>query len=129
MSDSSRSSHTVRREVAVRSSMWPRTTDALRAAGHGVIWAGDWARDPGDRAILEAAHRDSRVLVTLDKDFGELAIRYNLPHSGIRRLVETPVVEQAVLCEQVFERHGAELFAGALITADLERIRVRPASG
>jgi predicted nuclease of predicted toxin-antitoxin system len=69
------------------------------------------------------------VLVTLDKDFGELAIRYNLPNSGILRFVETPVVEQAALCEQMFERHGAALIAGALITADLERIRVRLTNG
>jgi predicted nuclease of predicted toxin-antitoxin system len=34
----------------------------------------DWAKDPGDEEILTQAHREGRVLVTLDKDFGELAV-------------------------------------------------------
>jgi predicted nuclease of predicted toxin-antitoxin system len=32
-------------------------------------------------------HAESRVLVTLDKDFGELAIMKGAPHAGIIRLV------------------------------------------
>ena len=43
---------------------------ALTEAGHDVVWAGDWDSDPGDEAILAHAHREGRVLVTLDKDFG-----------------------------------------------------------
>jgi len=70
------------------SSIWPRTAEALRSMGHDVVWVGDWSHDPGDRAILDEAHRDGRILVTLDKDFGELAVRYAVPHSGIVRLVE-----------------------------------------
>lgn len=49
----------------------PRTRAALADAGHDAIWAGDWESDPGDEAILERAEREARVLVTLDKDFGE----------------------------------------------------------
>lgn len=93
--------------------------------GHDVVWVGDWPHDPGDRAILDEAHRDGRILVTLDKDFGELAVRYAVPHSGIVRLVETPVVQQPSLCERVFERHTDDLASGAVVTAGPERIRVR----
>ena len=46
----------------------------IAAAGHDVQWVGDGVGDPGDAAILSTAHAESRVLVTLDKDFGELAI-------------------------------------------------------
>jgi predicted nuclease of predicted toxin-antitoxin system len=53
---------------------------------HDVIWSGLWPKDPGDIAILAAAHSEQRILVTLDKDFGELAILKGLPHSGIVRL-------------------------------------------
>ncbi|MCZ7562896.1 MAG: DUF5615 family PIN-like protein [Burkholderiales bacterium] len=52
----------------------PRTRTALAAAGHDAIWTGDWTPDPGDEAILEFAQRESRILITLDKDFGELAV-------------------------------------------------------
>jgi len=98
---------------------------ALRASGHDVAWAGEWPRDPADRAILEAAHREGRVLVTLDKDFGELAVRHGLRHSGIVRLVLTPVSEEARLCERVLALYGAELANGAIVTAAPERIRIR----
>ncbi len=107
------------------SSIWPRTADALRRMGYDIVWVGDWSQDPGDRAILGEAHRDGRIRVTHDKDFGELAVRHAVPHSGIVRLVEMPVVQQASLCELVLERHADELHAGAVITADPERIRVR----
>jgi predicted nuclease of predicted toxin-antitoxin system len=46
----------------------------LQSAGHDVAWAGDWPADPGDEEILGRAHAEGRVLVPLDKDFGELAI-------------------------------------------------------
>jgi hypothetical protein len=48
-----------------------------RSAGHDVVWAGEWHEDPGDEEILERAHVEGRILVTLDKDFGELAIVYH----------------------------------------------------
>lgn len=57
----------------------------LQSAGHDVIWAGEWSKDPGDDEILERAHREGRILVTLDKDFGELAVFRGIPHSGIIR--------------------------------------------
>jgi len=41
---------------------------------------------PTDQDILQAACRDSRILITLDKDFGELAVAFGRPHSGIVRL-------------------------------------------
>ena len=111
------------------SSIWPRTVDHLRAGGHDVVWAGDWPRDPGDEAILATAHRERRILVTLDKDFGELAVRHGRPHAGIVRLVAIPVADQAWLVERVLTRRATGLANGAIVTADPERIRVRPSGG
>jgi predicted nuclease of predicted toxin-antitoxin system len=59
--------------------------DALQAAGHDVVWTGDWPQDPGDDEILNHAHQEQRILITLDKDFGELAVVQARPHSGIIR--------------------------------------------
>jgi predicted nuclease of predicted toxin-antitoxin system len=66
--------------------------------GHDVVWASDWPSDAGDEEILAAAHADSRVLVTLDKDFGELAVARGHPHSGIVRLVGFRAAEQGPAC-------------------------------
>jgi predicted nuclease of predicted toxin-antitoxin system len=105
--------------------VWSGARDTLAAAGHAVIHAGDWARDPGDEEILDRAFREGRILVTLDKDFGELAIVRALPHAGIIRLVEIPARQQGTICQQLLQRYASELDLGALVTATLNRVRVR----
>jgi predicted nuclease of predicted toxin-antitoxin system len=94
--------------------------------GHDVVWAGAWDEDPGDEEILAFAHREARVLVTLDKDFGELAILHDHPHSGILRLVNLPARRQAVLCERALAQYGPELEQGAIVTVEPTRVRIRP---
>jgi predicted nuclease of predicted toxin-antitoxin system len=97
----------------------------LEAAGHNVIWAGNWETDPGDEEILSIAHREGRVLVTLDKDFGELAILFGQPHSGIIRLVNLSSKEQGEICTKVLARYETNLTNGALITAERDWVWVR----
>ena len=63
--------------------VWGGVAETLTVAGHDVRWMGDAEQDPGDEAIMRIAHEENRVLVTLDKDFGELAIVYAKPHCGI----------------------------------------------
>jgi predicted nuclease of predicted toxin-antitoxin system len=97
----------------------------IQAAGHDAIWVGDWDEDPGDEEILARALAEGRILVTLDKDFGELAIGRGLPHGGILRLVNFPARHQAKACLHVLSLHGAELEAGALVTAQPGVLRIR----
>jgi predicted nuclease of predicted toxin-antitoxin system len=111
------------------SSVWGLAMVKLRAAGHDAEWVGDWPRDPGDDAILAIAHREQRILITLDKDFGELAVRKGATHSGIVRLVRVPVEDQARVCLQVLRDHGQDLLDGAIVTAGPRRLRLRPPNG
>jgi predicted nuclease of predicted toxin-antitoxin system len=98
----------------------------LESAGYDVVWSGEWERDPGDEEILAIAYRDGRILITLDKDFGELAIVRGMPHSGIVRLVNLSSKQQAIVCLRVLELYRDELISGAIITAELKRVRIRP---
>lgn len=107
--------------------VWGGACEVLKALGHDVIWAGEWTEDPGDREILAHAHHEARILVTLDKDFGELAIVHDTPHSGILRLVDVAARQQAPMCQQVLALHAKELSQGAIVTADRGRLRIRPA--
>lgn len=52
---------------------------ALRKHGHNVVWVRTAKPGIEDRAILEWAQTENRLLITLDKDFGELAFGRNLP--------------------------------------------------
>ena len=98
---------------------------ALVAAGHDVTAAIDWPRDPGDEEILSAARSEGRVLVTLDKDFGELVIGKGRLHHGIIRLVNLASHQQAASCVHVLEAHPEDLMNGAIITVEAGRLRVR----
>ena len=54
---------------------------ALREAGHDVAWIRTDAPGSSDKDILTRAVAESRTLITLDKDFGELAYHSQLPAS------------------------------------------------
>jgi hypothetical protein len=51
----------------------------LRSAGHDVVWLTTAAPGTSDPEVLAWAARDARVLLTFDKDFGELARASALP--------------------------------------------------
>lgn len=106
--------------------VWGGVQTELVAAGYDVVWTGDWSEDPGDEEILATAYSQGRILVTLDKDFGELAIVRATPHSGILRLVNLSTRQQAAVCLRVLELYGNELASGAIVTAELGRVRIRP---
>jgi predicted nuclease of predicted toxin-antitoxin system len=113
-------------KILLDTCVWGGTRTELAAAGHDVVWTGDWPQDPGDEEILTRAHTEGRILVTLDKDFGELAIVRGTPHCGILRLVNIAARQQAAVCLQVIEQYGAELYAGTIATAGSGRLRLRP---
>ena len=90
----------------------------LERSGHDVAWSAEWPRDPGDVEILAIALRERRILVTLDKDFGELAVVHELPHGGILRLVGLRAMSQGPACQEALARYGTELGQGAIVTVE-----------
>ena len=57
--------------------------DRLRQDGHTVLSIADL--DPGiaDNAVLRLADQNSALLLTADKDFGELVFRMGNIHTGV----------------------------------------------
>jgi predicted nuclease of predicted toxin-antitoxin system len=51
----------------------------LRANGHDVVAVKEWLPGAADEAVLRRAQAEERILVTHDRDFGELAHRRQLP--------------------------------------------------
>jgi predicted nuclease of predicted toxin-antitoxin system len=97
----------------------------MRAAGFDVEWAGSWPSDPGDDEILTRSIAEMRILITLDKDFGELAVRRRVAHCGIMRLVGFAARRIAPTCIQVLRRYEADFTVGCLVTVDQNRVRIR----
>jgi predicted nuclease of predicted toxin-antitoxin system len=48
--------------------------ETLKSAGHDVFWAYTVPRTP-DSELIEKAARERRVVITFDKDFGELVFK------------------------------------------------------
>jgi predicted nuclease of predicted toxin-antitoxin system len=113
-------------KILLDACVWGKAKERIAQDDHDVIWAGDWDEDPGDLEILERAHREGRLLVTLDKDFGELAIVRRIPHSGIMRLVNISAKRQAEVCVYVLDRYREALENGAILTVESNRVRIRP---
>jgi predicted nuclease of predicted toxin-antitoxin system len=98
---------------------------SLKDAGFDTVWSHEMQTDPGDEKILSIARAEKRVVITQDKDFGELAVFFEQPHSGILRLVGFSTVEQVDIVSKVITTHKEDLNLGALITVDRRKIRIK----
>jgi predicted nuclease of predicted toxin-antitoxin system len=69
--------------------------DALRQQGYDVAWIREDAPGSLDVSVLERAELEQRILITFDKDFGELAFRFGLPSTTgiILFRISTPSAE------------------------------------
>jgi predicted nuclease of predicted toxin-antitoxin system len=54
----------------------------LRARGHDVLWIRETAPGIADELVLETARSGGRLLITFDKDFGELVFHRGAEASG-----------------------------------------------
>ena len=111
--------------VLLDTCVWGGVVAPLAHLGHDVQWSGHWDHDPGDHAILETARVQQRVLVTLDKDFGALAILKGMPHAGIIRLSGFRTAQMTAVIDHLLTHYDRDLSKGAIITATPERIRIR----
>ncbi len=55
------------------------TIETLRANGHDVLWARTDCAGWTDLALLEQAEIEGRVVLTLDKDFWQIAVQRKTP--------------------------------------------------
>jgi predicted nuclease of predicted toxin-antitoxin system len=55
----------------------------LRAEGHDVLYAAEMEPGVDDAVVLQRANEQQALLITEDKDFGELVFRQRLVHAGV----------------------------------------------
>jgi predicted nuclease of predicted toxin-antitoxin system len=98
--------------------------DWLRKQGHDVVESRELGPDPGDRALLELAAKETRILVTIDTDYGELIFLENVSHAGLVRLPDVPTRERQLIMQDLLTRYETELQEAAIITVRGGRIRI-----
>jgi predicted nuclease of predicted toxin-antitoxin system len=89
----------------------PSVAQWLRELHHDVFSVYDEARGLNDESIIEKAYHGNYILITNDKDFGELVFRMMKQHKGVillRLKDERPKNKIAVL-KKVLELYSDEL--------------------
>ena len=102
---------------------------ALRQRGHDVVWVHTEAPGSSDEQVLARAQAEDRILITFDKDFGELAFRAMLPASGgiiLFRISAPSAAHVAQVAVAVLE--GRTDWAGHFSVVEDSRIRMKPLS-
>jgi predicted nuclease of predicted toxin-antitoxin system len=103
----------------------------LHALGHDATAVGhDYPFALGDREILDIATAERRIVLTNDKDFGDLVFRDHLRHEGVIlfRLGYVPLDERIAWLERVLADHADRLRDVIVVTHRGIRVRASTTS-
>lgn len=81
--------------------------DYLKNLGFDVKTVVEIKRSLGDKEILTLANNGNRVIITNDKDFGQLIFREKLPHKGVIlfRLLDESSEAKIKRLKEVFSKY------------------------
>lgn len=98
----------------------------LRLDGHDVYEIADAEPSISDDEVLERARERSAVLITADKDFGDLVNRQRLLHTGVIliRFAGASANVKARILATVVREHSSEM-PGAFCVVTGTSIRIR----
>lgn len=100
--------------------------ERLRQDGHQVVYVAEMSPGIVDEAVLEQSHTAGSVLITADKDFGELVFRQHQASAGVLliRLSGLSPVQKAFTVSAAIREHANEL-PGAFAVLGPGNIRIR----
>lgn len=100
--------------------------EALRQSGHEVTDIKETTPGIADRQVLSVANESGAVLLTNDKDFGELIFRDRLFSKGVvlLRFGKLEAAERIELLRSILEEHRSEL-SGAFTVITSVGVRIR----
>lgn len=100
--------------------------ERLRQDDHEVLAVAEMEPGIEDSVVLSRANERDALLVTEDKDFGELVFRQRLVHAGVIlvRLAGLPVATKGGLLCAALKEHGAQMaHAFTVLSPGVLRIR------
>lgn len=98
----------------------------LRQKGYDVEAIIETNRGASDERVIEIANEKNALVLTEDKDFGELTYRLNIKHYGIILLRFSGFTneEKAIIASNVFEKYFSE-FLNSFTVITRHNIRIR----
>ncbi|HUW60497.1 MAG TPA: DUF5615 family PIN-like protein [Candidatus Bathyarchaeia archaeon] len=101
--------------------------EALRQHGHDVEWVRAVCPGAKDKDLLERAQKQNRLVLTFDKDFGELAFRSRLAAGCGIVLLRIPLKVPAIIAQDVVRiLESRDDWIGHFSVIDDRRIRMVP---
>lgn len=99
---------------------------SLRSLGHDILYVAEMAAGLNDADVLALAAREKRVLLTEDKDFGDLIFRrkQTVPGLVLIRIASEEAALKIVRLAAAVEHYGDELF-GRYLVIEAGRFRSR----
>lgn len=100
--------------------------ETLRRSNFDVYYVIEETRALTDHELLTVANAENRVLITRDKDFGELVYRLNQPHAGIIlvRLEGYSTSQRAEIVGRTIQQHLLQL-SNAFTVIQPKVVRIR----
>jgi len=98
----------------------------LQNLNHDVISIYDTNRGIDDQQVLQKAVRENRILITNDKDFGDMIIRKKKKHCGIillRLEDERSANNKVAVLSSLFEKYVKEL-SNAFVVVSESGVRI-----
>lgn len=103
--------------------------ERLRQEGHDVVYVAELSPSITDDEVLQIANDRNALVVTADKDFGEMVFRQGRVHAGVvlLRLHGLSNAAKADVVAEVFRDRVADLPGGfSVISPGMVRIRHHP---
>jgi predicted nuclease of predicted toxin-antitoxin system len=99
----------------------------LRSEGHDVLAVVESMPQADDSTILERAVEEERILISNDKDFGDLVYRRLRGHKGVvlLRLKEDSARNRVRVMQLLLERYSDRLEDNFTVVTE-EAVRIRP---
>jgi len=100
---------------------------ALLRKHYKVVYAAEIMAGASDEAILQKSLEENCVLITKDKDFGEMIIRNRRPCAGIIliRIEKLNLPENCSLIVELILKYTAEVVNSFTVIQE-DKIRIRP---
>ena len=102
------------------------SVDLLKKQGLDIISITDFAFGLGDDEVLDLANRKGRIVITFDKDFGQLIFKKKRKTEGLMLLRFVPKSPQqtATVIQQVLATKIK--IENSVVTVKKDSIRIRP---
>lgn len=98
----------------------PAVAQWLRQQNHDVVSVFDEIKGVDDKEVIKKANEQNRILITNDKDFGELVFREKKQHKGVilLRLENERAVNKIAVLKRLLEKYESSLHGHFIVVTE-----------